>query len=116
MPIAQHHFVPPWPKQQRYSRTSFFVRKTASQFLVGAAGGGELQVVTGGLQTAFLRSCDTGCNDNDYDDHHNDYDDQWERRISGSSASISASSRAGSSRAGSTREQRNNGCNGKEKW
>ena len=53
--------------------------------------GGELQVVTGGLQTAFLRSCDTGCNDNDYDDHHNDYDDQWERRISRSSASISAS-------------------------
>jgi hypothetical protein len=34
MPIAQHHFVPPWPKQQRYSRTSIFVRKTASQFLV----------------------------------------------------------------------------------
>ena len=74
------------------------------------------QVVTGGLQTAFLRSCDTGCNDNDYDDHHSDYDDQWERRISGSSASISARSRAGSSRAGSSREQRNNGCNGKEKW
>ena len=31
MPIAQHHFVPPWPKQQRYSRTSLVKQKDRCQ-------------------------------------------------------------------------------------